>query len=115
MKRIFMILLICIILISPVKIFANKVNSIGKEENTRYVEMEVPIYAVCQGNMHKDIFGTAQFDGTIVSTSGRTVWRGDTPIYVYVYYDQYANYYEPYFDGYTYTTDGTYVSGCPLW
>ena len=84
-------------------------------ENTRYVQTVVPIYAICNYDNHKKIYGTVSFSGNVVSTSGRVVYSGSTPLYIYSYIDVNGNYYEPYFTGYTYEDeDYAYVSGCPL-
>ena len=114
MKKILMVLFILFVFISPISVFADKQND-EEETNSRYVVVEIPIYAECQGGTHRKMYGLVQLNGSIVSNSGRIVWRGDTPIYTYIYYDQYANYYEPYFDGYTSTGFGSYESGCPIW
>ena len=91
-------------------------NNVNEPAEARYVQTVVPIYAVCNYNNHKKIYGTVSFSGRVVSTSGRVVYSGNTPLYVYSYTDENNNYYEPYFSGYTYEDeDYAFVSGCPLW
>lgn len=116
MKKLLIVLPLCAFL------FMTNIHSeqstLSKEEEpieTRYVETVVPIYAICNYNNHKKIYGTVRFDGRVISTSGRVVYSGTTPIYVYSYIDEYRNYYEPYYSGYTYVDeDYAYVPGCPL-
>lgn len=115
-KYLVAIFIICSLLFSVNVICAQtEQNKDNKPEETRYVVSVVPIYAICNYNNHKKIYGTVSFSGVIVSTGGRVVYSGNTPLYVYSYTDEYNNYYEPYFSGYTYfDEDYTYVSGCPL-
>ena len=116
MKKSLIVIIFCLSIFLANTIYAQTEQSKGKEpDNSRYVVSVVPIYAICNYNNHKKIYGTVSFSGTVVSTGGRVVYSGNTPLYVYSYTDEYNNYYEPYFSGYTYfDEDYTYVSGCPL-
>ena len=103
MKKVLLALFILCIFLSPVNVFADQQDADKVEIENRYLVLEVPIYAECLSDAHYIIYGTTSFNGTIVSTSGRIIWYGNTPRYIYVYYDQYGNYYQPYLDGYTYS------------
>ena len=114
MKKVLLALFILCIFLSPVNVFADQQDADKVEIENRYLVLEVPIYAECNYDVHTIIYGTTSFNGTIVSTSGRTVWYGTTLRYIYVYYDQYGNYYEPYFGGYTYVDNSGEIPGCPF-
>lgn len=114
MKKTFIIIPVCAMLFMT-NLLGNFTtdNSVEEPIEARYVQTVVPIYAVCNYDSHRKIYGTVNFSGNVVSTSGRVVYQGNNPIYIYTYTDKYGNYYEPYFTGYTYDSED-FVSGCPL-
>lgn len=116
MKKTFIIIPVYALLLAA-SLFGNlnTNNNLKEPSEARYEQTIVPIYAVCNYSSHTIIYGTVNFSGKVVSTSGRVIYSGDIPLYIYTYTDKYNNYYEPYFTGYTYDSeDYANVPGCPL-